>query len=453
MFDLRRVMFYMLITTVAAAALLHPRLLPEAYPPDQIATASVRIKAVFSLLAILSLVIPRAVVQMLFTRAMLHIDRRHRTIHRMLKIQRLEMVSADQVRRGLLMLGRGTQRVIVLMLWGLFLSRILNLFPDAQPIADDLQLMVITPLEAIGQAVLDYLPNLVQIVIILLVTRYVLKGIHLFFHAVEAEIIVLPDFYPEWAEPTYKITRMLIIIFIPFAILPLLPMADSRFFEEISFFVGLLVSFGSTSAIKNMTAGIVLTYTRSFQIGDRVCIADVTGDVVEKSLFVTRLRTVKNELVAMPNGTVLDSNIMNYTALAKANGLILHTTITIGYDVDWRQVQDLLIDAALVTPHVLENPRPFVLQTSLDDYYVAYEINVHTDHAHLIPETLSVLRRNILDAFHTAGVEIMSPGYTALRNGNDAAVPLQRPPQQLDVPYTAPLAYAFAPHHQDQEAR
>lgn len=435
MFSLRRTPFYLLLTTLAALVLIHPRLVPL-----QVAEAPSRIKIVFSALAILSLLIPRMVVRMLFARVTPAIEQHHVAVHRMLKIQRFEMVSAEQVRQGLLVLNTVSQRTIQFMLWGLFLSRILILFPDAQPAADDIRLMIVGPLEAIAEATIDYLPNFVQIVIILLVTHYLLKMIHLFFHAVGAEIIVLPDFYPEWAEPTYKIARLVVFLFIPFIIMPLLPVTNSQLFEKVTFLIGLLVSLGSTSAIKNMTAGIVLTYTRSFQVGDRVQIADVTGDVTEKSLFVTRLHTIKNEEVAMPNSAVLDSNIVNYSTLARSSGLILHTTITIGYDVDWRQVQSLLIDAALATPDVQHDPAPFVLQTSLDDYYVAYEINIYTGAPHRTARTLSTLRENILDHFHAAGVEIMSPAFSALRNGNDIAIP----PQQTHA-LPQPFAYEHVP--------
>ncbi len=447
MFGLRRPLFYVLIITLATFALLHPYLIPGPYSSEHVATAPARVKAVFSLLAVLGLVVPHMTLQILFTRATRIIDHQHHAVHGMLKIQRLEMVSADQVRRGLLMASDGVRHSTNLVVWGLFVSRVLNLFPAAQPVADDIRLLIAGPLQTIAQALIDYLPNFIQIAIILLVTRYVLKAIHLFFHAVGAEIIVLPDFYPEWAEPTYKITRLLILAFIPFIIMPLLPIANSQLFEEISFLLGLLVSLGSTSAIKNMTAGAVLTYTRSFQIGDRVQIGDVTGDVVEKSLFVTRIHTVKNEQVAIPNGTVLESNIVNYSALARSSGLILHTTITIGYDVDWRLVQQLLIDAALATPDVQPQPRPFVLQNSLDDYYVTYEINAYTDQPQRIPATLSALHAMILDSFHTAGVEIMSPSYSALRNGNDAAIPPDLSHRALGPSPDAPIAVEFTALH------
>jgi len=441
MFALRRTGFYIALTIMAALALLQPPLSPGSSGDRPL---PVEIEVLLAALATAGLVTALITTRLLFGRAEQLVESLHVRIHAALKIQRLEVVSAGQIKDSMLLLARLGRFFATITVWGMYLSRLLSLYPEAAPLAREIQVMVLAPLEAMGQATIDYLPNLVQIGIILLVTRYALKIVHLFFHAVGARIIVLPDFYPDWAEPTYKIVRMLVFVFIPFMIVPLLPGANSQFFEEISFFVGLLVSLGSTSAIKNMTAGIVLTYTRSFQIGDRVRIGEAEGIVVEKSLFVTRIQTPKNEQVAIPNGMVLDSSVVNFSALASSDGLILHTSVTIGYDVDWRQVQELLIGGALRTPHILPDPPPFVLQTSLDDYYVAYEINAYTDEPALMPAILSELRQNILDEFHIAGVEIMSPAYSALRNGSEVAIPDE------PAPVVTPVAISEGARHTPQ---
>ena len=431
MFALRQTGFYVLLLILAGLALLQPPLSTGRFEERSL---PMEIEVGLAALATAGLLIALMTTRLLFRRLEQWIEAWHVHLHAVLKFQRLEVVSAGQIRDAMVLVAHLGHFFVTLTVWGMYLSRLLSLYPEAAPLADDLRVTILTPLQAMAQASIDYLPNVVQIAIILLVTRYALKIIHLFFHAVGARIIVLPDFYPEWAEPTYKIVRLLVFVFVPFLIVPLLPGANSQFFEEISFFVGLLVSLGSTSAIKNMTAGIVLTYTRSFQIGDRVRIGDAEGIVVEKSLFVTRVQTHKNEQVAIPNGMVLDSSITNFSAMAGDDGLILHTSITIGYDVDWRQVQELLIEAALGTSNILPEPAPFVLQTSLDDYYVAYEINAYTDEPASMPRILSELHRNILDAFHVAGVEIMSPAYSALRNGSEVAIPAGPEPFVGPVP-------------------
>lgn len=170
-------------------------------------------------------------------------------------------------------------------------------------------------------------------------------------------------------------------------------------------------------------AGVVLTYTRAFKVGDRVKISDAVGDVVENNLLITRIRTIKNVDITVPNAMVLASHITNYSSSALEHGLILHTTVTIGYDAPWRQVHELLISAACATENILELPAPFVLQTSLDDFYVSYQINAFTNTPAVMARTYSVLHQNIQEKFNAAGVEIMSPHYSSLRDGSMITTP------------------------------
>ena len=128
-----------------------------------------------------------------------------------------------------------------------------------------------------------------------------------------------------------------------------------------------------------MIAGLVLTYTRAFRLGDRVKIGDTFGDIVETSLLATHVQTIKNEMVVIPNGLVLGGSVTNYTRASRTLGLILHTSVTIGYDAPWRTIHGLLIEAAHATPGLLKEPAPFVWQTALNDFYVTYEINAYTD--------------------------------------------------------------------------
>jgi small-conductance mechanosensitive channel len=205
-------------------------------------------------------------------------------------------------------------------------------------------------------------------------------------------------------------------------------------FKGFSVFVGALVTFGSTAVVGNVISGIVLTYTRSFRIGDRVRIGETTGDVLEKTLFVTRLRTIKNEVVTVPNGVVLAGRILNYSAVAEEKGLILSITVGIGYEVPWRQVHELLLGAARKTGLVLDHPEPFVWQKSLDDYAVAYELNAYTKSPHQVGTIYSELRQHVLDAFNEAGIEIMTPSVSALRDANEPAIPAEFHPKASDFP-------------------
>jgi small-conductance mechanosensitive channel len=179
----------------------------------------------------------------------------------------------------------------------------------------------------------------------------------------------------------------------------------------VSVFVGLIVSLGSSSSIGNLVAGLVITYMRPFKIGDRIKIKDITGFVVEKSAFVVRLRNIKNEFITFPNLTVLNSEVINFNTSGEQEGLILHAKITVGYDVPWRDVYKILIGAATKTPHIQETPKPFVLQTSLEDFYATYELNVYTKEIERVLLIYSLLYQNIQDEFKGAGISMYAPHY------------------------------------------
>jgi small-conductance mechanosensitive channel len=227
---------------------------------------------------------------------------------------------------------------------------------------------------------------------------------------------------------------MLVVVLVIIIIFPYLPGSKSPAFQGVSIFVGVLLSLGSSSAVANAIAGIILTYMRSFAVGDWVKIGDTTGEVVEKNALVTRIVTQKREIITIPNATVMNGSVMNYTREAKNGGVIFHTTATIGYDAPWKTVHQLLIDAARATEHILHSPAPFVLQTALNDFYVSYELNAYTDVPTKMQTIYSDLHQNIQDRFNEAGVEICSPHFSSLRDGNTIAIPQQYRPQG----YTAP---------------
>ncbi len=351
-----------------------------------------------------------------------------------LRIKTLELLTAEQVAQGLAAVLRFLRVAVVIVLLYFYLPLVLGFFPWTEPYADRLLGYVLAPLGRVGWGILEYLPNIAFIAVIVVVTRYALVVVKAVFSAVERGTLSFGGFEPDWAEPTYKIARFLVIAFVLVVIFPYLPGAQSEAFKGISLFLGLLVSLGSSSAISNIIAGVVLTYTRAFSVGDRVRIGESTGDVVAKTLLVTRIRTIKNVDVTIPNALVLGSHVLNFTAMARSEGLVVHTTVTIGYDVPWRQVHDLLVAAAGRVPALLTNPKPFVLQTAMGDFSVAYEINALTREARSLAATYSALHAAIQDEFNGAGVEIMSPQYHALRDGNTVTIPEPQRP----AGYTAP---------------
>jgi len=313
--------------------------------------------------------------------------------------------------------------LLLLAAFNLYLTYVLGLFPWTRAVSLRLGDYVFTPVRALALAMAAYLPKLLFVVVIGVAVHIAIRLVGIFFRQIQTGRVVFASFPAEWADPTNKIVRVLIIALGLVVAFPYLPASDSPAFAGVSVFMGVLVSLASSSALSNMMAGLVLTYTGAFRHGDRVKVGEAFGDIIETSLLVTRIRTIKNEDITIPNSLVLGTTVTNYTREATTRGLILHTTITIGYDAPWRKIHELLVEAALATPDILHEPRPFVWQTSLNDFYVSYEINAYTASPAAMLDTYAALHASIQDAFFAAGVEIMSPHYTSVRDGNTAAIP------------------------------
>jgi small-conductance mechanosensitive channel len=356
------------------------------------------------------------------------------TIIKPVTLKKIQLLSEDRIVELVGLSIKAAKFVASIVLLYFALTILFSFFDFSKTWAQTLIDYILGPLSSVIIAFVSYLPNLFAIIVIIFITRYVIKFIRFIFNEVERENVTIPEFPVEWAEPTFKIVRFLIIVFAVIVIFPYLPGSDSPIFRGISIFLGVLFSLGSTSAIANIVAGVVITYMRPFRIGDRVKIADTVGDVVEKTLLVTRVRTIKNVDITIPNSMVLGSHIINFSSSVKQKGLILHTTVAIGYVVPWKKVHELLISAAEATDDILPEPKPFVLQTSLDDFYVSYELNAYTDKPNSMTITYSDLHQNIQDKFNEAGVEIMSPHYSSIRDGNQTSVPEDYLPKSYSAP-------------------
>ena len=312
--------------------------------------------------------------------------------------------------------------LIVIVIY-LSLPLVFSIFPWTESIAEDLIGFILDPVKKMVGAIIGYLPNFFTIVVIAVTFHYILKGISYLSTEIETENLKIPGFYPDWAKPTYNIARVLVIAFGVIVVFPYLPGSDSPVFQGVSVFLGFLFTLSSAGSLSNIIAGTVLTYMRAFQLGDMVKSGDTVGDIVEKTLLVTRVKTRYNEIITIPNSTIMNSNTVNYSAEARTNGLILKTVVTIGYDVPWKVTHDLLIQAAGRTDRIMKEPKPFVLQLSLDDFYPSYELNCFTREASAQAGIYSELHQNIQDCFNEAGVEIMSPHYRAHRDGNTVTIP------------------------------
>jgi small-conductance mechanosensitive channel len=351
-----------------------------------------------------------------------------------IKIQQSELLEGRRIAAFVGWVLRALRVVLIFLLTWLFLATEFNYFPWTREHGKRLLDYITTPVMFVVHAFVNYLPNLFYIFVIVTVMVYVMKFMKLLAREIEIGNIRIRGFYPEWVPPTYKIVRFLLIAFTAVVIYPYVPGEGSPAFKGIGLFIGVLFSLGSTSAVANAIAGVIIIYARGFRVGDWVKIADNTGEIKAMTMLATHLITIRNEEIMVPNSVVLSNYVTNYSMLARTTGLILHTSVTIGYEVPWRKVHELLIQAALKTKYILEDPAPFVLQNALQDSYVQYEINAYTNEAKLMIFTYSELHGNIQDCFFAAGVEIMSPVYQALRDGNH----VQMPDNYLPKDYRAP---------------
>lgn len=359
----------------------------------------------------------------LFRKLKVRIQKLKDTRLKPISIQNYELLDTQRQVNLLIFLSNLLRYVIMLLQLLITVPLLFAIFPQTKGLAYQIFSYIWNPIKNILVGIVDYIPNLFAILIICFAVKYLVRLVHYLSREVEAGRLKFGGFYPDWAMPTYHIIRFLLYAFMIAMIYPYLPGAKNGVFQGISVFVGLIISLGSSTVIGNVIAGLVITYMRPFKLGDRIQLNDTTGNVIEKTPLVTRIKTPKNEVVTIPNSFIMSSHTVNYSASAHEYGLIIHSEVTIGYDVPWRQVHQLLIEAALNTPGVIDDPRPFVLETSLSDWYPVYQINAYIREADKLAQIYSDLHQNIQDRFNEAGVEIMSPHYMAMRDGNESTIP------------------------------
>lgn len=361
----------------------------------------------------------------LFHRVKVRIVKLRNTRLKPFSIQDYELLDTHKQVKLLIFLASLVRYAFMLLQLLLSVPLLFSIFPQTKNLAFQLFSYIWNPVKSILVGIVSYIPNLFTIFVICLAIRYLVRLFRYLAGEVQSERLKLRGFYPDWAIPTYHIIRFLLYAFMIAMIYPYLPGSNSGVFQGISVFVGLIVSLGSSTVIGNIIAGLVITYMRPFKIGDRIKLNDTTGNVIEKTPLVTRIRTPKNEVVTIPNSFVMSSHTVNFSQSAREYGLIIHSEVSIGYDVPWRKVNKLLIEAALNTPGVVDDPRPFVLSTSLNDWYPVYQVNAYIKDADKLAQIYSDLHQNIQDRFCEEGVGIMSPHYMAIRDGNASTVPLK----------------------------
>ena len=326
-------------------------------------------------------------------------------------IQSFELMRGEQIWTALRSATLVLRTIVLLTITLVYLGFILAQFPNTRGLSLNMTAFALAPLRVMASGFVANIPSLVFLTVLFFVVRLVLRLVRLFFEAVGAGTVTLASFFPDWAEPTYKIVRFAIVAFALIVAYPYIPGSDSDAFRGVSLFIGIVFSLGSSSAIANILAGYMMTYRRALKVGERVKIGDVVGDVIETRLQVTHLRSFKNEEIIIPNSQILNAEVLNYSTLAPVHGLILHTEVGIGYETPWRQVEAMLLAAADRTTGLAPEPRPYVLEKRLGDFAVTYELNAYCRDAKAMVSLYSALHRNILDVFNEYGVQIMTPAY------------------------------------------
>lgn len=359
----------------------------------------------------------------LFNKLKVRIQRLKDTKLKPISIQEYELLDTQKQVNLLVFLANLLRYAVMLLQLILTVPLLFSIFPQTKDLAYKLFSYIWDPIKSIFLGIVEYVPNLFTIFVIWLAVKYLVRLVHYLASEIQSERLKIGGFYADWAMPTFHIVRFLLYAFMIAMIYPYLPGSKSGVFQGISVFVGLIVSLGSSTVIGNIIAGLVITYMRPFKLGDRIKLNDTTGNVIEKTPLVTRIRTPKNEVVTIPNSFIMSSHTVNFSQSARDYGLIIHSEVSVGYDIPWRKTHQLLVEAALNTPGVVDDPRPFILETSLQDYYPVYQVNAYIKDANQLAQVYSDLHQNIQDRFNEEGIEIMSPHYIATRDGSATTIP------------------------------
>lgn len=309
------------------------------------------------------------------------------------------------------------RRTMDLVVWalGLFsayawLTFVLTRFPYTAPWGEALGSYLVATVRDLFLGGLAAIPGLFTVVIIFFATRFITRLVGTFFSAVETGKVAVAWLHADTAQPTRRILSALLWLLALVVAYPYFPGSGSDVFKGISVFVGVVLSLGSSGVVSQGMSGLVLMYSRALKAGDYVRIGETEGTVVELGMLSTKVRTNKDEEVTLPNGVVVGMTTKNYSRLAADRGVVLYTSVTIRYDVPWRQVHAMLHEAASRTPGLRRDP-PFVLQTALSDWHVQYQLNVRLDEPHRRARILSELHASIQDVFYENGVDILSPHF------------------------------------------
>ncbi len=305
--------------------------------------------------------------------------------------------------------------LIVLLLTYEWLSFVLSRFPYTRPWGESLNSYLVELARYLFDGIVSAVPGLGVAVAIFFIAR----GLSAFVQRLLKRMAAHGDndawLNQETLAPTRRLSALAVWLFALAMAYPYLPGAGTEAFKGLSVLLGLMVSLGASSVIGQAASGLILTYTRTLRPGEYVRIGEHEGTVTEMGMFTTRIRTGLGEVLSIPNSMITGSVTKNYSRSVKGQGYVIDTTVTIGYDTPWRQVEAMLIEAARRTEGILAEPKPQVFQTALSDYYPEYRLVAQAVPSQPRPRAalLSALHAHIQDVFNEYGVQIMSPHYIA----------------------------------------
>lgn len=318
-----------------------------------------------------------------------------------LKLKNFEFLSKEKQFFVFEVLLKIARVVLTLVFIYLTIPLAFALFPETSHLSGQLFSYILKPLGKIGGAIVDFMPEMVNIALVIIVVTYALR----FFRYLTTEIsegkLKVNNFRAEWAKPTFHLIQVLVYLIAALIVLPIFAFANSSLFLGFLAFVGLALAIGSGASVANFVAGVQIAFMRPFEVGDFIKVGETSGEVVDTNLIVTRLKTRFNEIVSLPNVEILKFHTVNYSASNKDLGLIVYTNVKVKASADIEKATALLVEAAGETKGVMENPRPYVMKLGMHGGLIELQINLYVQDA----DKLYRIKSALLDNIHAKALE------------------------------------------------
>jgi small-conductance mechanosensitive channel len=326
--------------------------------------------------------------------------------------------------------GRGLILATILYVW---LTYTFSQFPLTTPWASGMADFITSSLSTLVTGIVSGIPALLFALLILGVTRLVAYTVKMFFDSIGQGRVSIKGIYSDTADAMRRIAVVLVWVFGIAMAFPFLPGSDSDAVKGVSVLFGLMITLGSSGVITQAMSGLVVVFSRALREDEYICVGDYEGTVTHVGALCAKIRTPRNEEINIPNSVLVSTPTRNYSRLAGDDGVVLQATVGIGYDAPWREVHEMLIEAAGRTAGVRKNPPPFVRQATLASFCVDYIINAYLERPEQRLAVLSDLHANIQDIFNERQIQIMTPAFES------------QPPEPVLVPRKSLAATAQPP--------